>query len=49
MVSSLPQVCRIFVRLLLKIFDGPGDAWSPENLLLAAVQSCFLFTFQAVA
>ena len=30
-------------------FDGPGDAWSPEQLLLAAVQSCFLMTFRAVA
>lgn len=30
-------------------FDGPGDAWSPEELLLAAIESCFLFTFQAVA
>jgi organic hydroperoxide reductase OsmC/OhrA len=32
-----------------KNFDGPGDAWSPEHLLLAAVQSCFMFTFRAVA
>ncbi|MBV8453596.1 MAG: OsmC family protein [Deltaproteobacteria bacterium] len=30
-------------------FDGPGDAWSPEHLLLAAVESCFLFTLEAVA
>jgi peroxiredoxin-like protein len=30
-------------------YDGPGDAWSPEHLLLAAVQSCFLMTFRAVA
>jgi len=30
-------------------FDGPGDAWSPEQLLLAAVESCFLFTLQAIA
>jgi len=21
-------------------YDGPGDAWSPEHLLLAAVESC---------
>ncbi len=32
-----------------KEFDGPGDAWSPEHLLLAAVEACFLFTFRAVA
>ena len=30
-------------------FDGPGDAWSPEQLLMAAVVSCFLFTLRAVA
>jgi peroxiredoxin-like protein len=30
-------------------FDGPGDAWSPEQLLLAAVGSCFLFTLRAIA
>ena len=30
-------------------FDGSGDAWSPEQLLLAAVASCFLLTFRAVA
>jgi organic hydroperoxide reductase OsmC/OhrA len=32
-----------------KDFDGPGDAWSPEHLLLASVETCFMFTFQAVA
>lgn len=30
-------------------FDGPGDAWSPEHLLVAAVQSCFLITFRGIA
>ena len=30
-------------------FDGPGDAWSPEHLLLASVQTCLLFTLRAVA
>jgi peroxiredoxin-like protein len=30
-------------------FDGPGDAWSPEHLLLAAVETCFLFTLRAIA
>lgn len=30
-------------------FDGPGDQWSPESLLVAAVASCFLLTFRAVA
>jgi organic hydroperoxide reductase OsmC/OhrA len=31
------------------LFDGPGDAWSPEELFLAAIESCFLFTLRAVA
>jgi organic hydroperoxide reductase OsmC/OhrA len=30
-------------------YDGPGDAWSPEHLLLAAVQTCFLFTLRSIA
>ena len=30
-------------------FDGPGDAWSPEQFLMAAVETCFLFTLRAVA
>jgi organic hydroperoxide reductase OsmC/OhrA len=30
-------------------FDGPGDAWSPEHLLLAAIETCFVFTFRAIA
>jgi peroxiredoxin-like protein len=30
-------------------FGGPGDAWSPEQLLLGAVASCFLLTFRAIA
>lgn len=28
-------------------FDGPGDAWSPAQLLLAAIESWFLFTLRA--
>jgi len=30
-------------------FGGPGDHWSPEDMLVAAVSSCFLFSFKAVA
>ena len=32
-----------------KEYDGPGDKWSPEHLLLASVAACFVFTFRAVA
>jgi organic hydroperoxide reductase OsmC/OhrA len=30
-------------------FDGPGDRWSPETLLVGAVGDCFVLTFRAVA
>lgn len=30
-------------------FGGPGDSWSPEDLLVAAVEACLLFTLRAVA
>ncbi len=30
-------------------FGGPGDRWSPETLLSAAVADCFILTFRAVA
>ncbi len=30
-------------------FGGPGDLWSPETLLAAAVADCFILTFRAIA
>ena len=30
-------------------FDGPGDQWTPEALLMAAVADCLVLTFRAVA
>ena len=30
-------------------FDGPGDQWSPESLLVASVIDCFVLTFRAIA
>ena len=30
-------------------FGGPGDRWSPEALLIAAVADCFVLTFRAMA
>lgn len=30
-------------------FGGPGDRWSPETFLAAAVGDCFVLTFRAVA
>jgi len=30
-------------------FDGPGDRWSPETLLVGAVADCVAITFRGVA
>jgi organic hydroperoxide reductase OsmC/OhrA len=30
-------------------FGGPGDLWSPETLMMAAVADCFTLTFRAAA
>jgi peroxiredoxin-like protein len=30
-------------------FGGPGNRWSPESLLVAAVADCFVLTFRAIA
>lgn len=30
-------------------FGGPGDQWSPEDLLTAAVADCFALSFRAIA
>jgi len=30
-------------------FGGPGNQWSPETLLVAAVADCFIMTFTAIA
>lgn len=32
-----------------KEFGGPGDKWSPETLLVAAVADCFILSFRAIA
>jgi len=30
-------------------YGGPGDRWSPETLLVAAVVDCFVLSFRAIA
>ncbi|MBS0380510.1 MAG: OsmC family protein [Proteobacteria bacterium] len=30
-------------------FDGPGDVWSPETLLIAAIADCYVLTFRGVS
>jgi uncharacterized OsmC-like protein len=44
-VTGLPEI-----RVAPPVdFDGPGDAWSPEHLLMASVESCLLLTLRNVA
>lgn len=30
-------------------FGGPGNRWSPEELLVAAIADCFVLSFRAIA
>jgi peroxiredoxin-like protein len=30
-------------------FGGPGDQWSPEDLLMASVSNCLILSFRAIA
>ena len=32
-----------------KQFDGPGDHWSPEDMLVACAADCLILTFRSVA
>ncbi len=32
-----------------KEFGGPGNLWSPEDLLVGAVADCFVLSFRAIA
>lgn len=32
-----------------KQFDGPGDKWSPEDMLVASAADCLILTFRAIA
>ncbi len=41
-LESLPSLAPVE-------FGGPGDLWSPETFLVAAVADCFILTFRAVA
>lgn len=30
-------------------FGGPGNEWSPEDLFMASIASCFILSFKAIA
>jgi len=40
---------RVIESAAPKEFDGPGNQWSPEQLLTAAVADCFVLSFRAIA
>jgi peroxiredoxin-like protein len=40
---------RVIESAAPKEFDGPGNQWSPEGLLTAAVADCFVLSFRAIA
>ncbi len=40
---------RIIESAPPKEFGGPGNQWSPEGLLTAAVADCFVLSFRAIA
>jgi organic hydroperoxide reductase OsmC/OhrA len=40
---------RVIESASPKEFDGPGNQWSPEGLLTAAVADCIALSFRAVA
>jgi peroxiredoxin-like protein len=47
-VVASPQLADLSTNAPAE-FDGPGDLWSPETLLVAAVANCFVLTFRAIA
>jgi organic hydroperoxide reductase OsmC/OhrA len=40
---------RVIESSAPKEFDGPGNQWSPEGLLTAALADCFALGFRAIA
>jgi protein ImuA len=48
-VACEPKTYREIVSAPPAEFGGPGDKWSPESLLIAAVADCFVLSFRAIA
>ncbi|MFT7299965.1 MAG: organic hydroperoxide reductase OsmC/OhrA [Porticoccus sp.] len=46
-MSSLENGCTVEVAPPVA-FDGLGDVWSPEELLVAAVENCFVLSFRSI-
>lgn len=48
LVSTLENGCTLEVASPSN-FGGPGDTWTPEEMLLGAVANCLVLTFKAIA
>ena len=48
LIASSPGIPNLIVAGPAE-FDGPGDLWSPETLMMSAVANCFVLSFKAVA
>lgn len=46
--TTLNNDCTLEVAAPLN-FDGPGDTWTPEEMLLGAVANCLALTFRSIA
>jgi len=49
LLSTLGDILPSINMAPPKEFDGPGDQWSPEELLMASLSSCFILSFKAIA
>ena len=47
-ISSLGNGCSVEVAPPVE-FDGVGDVWSPEELLMSAVANCLVLSFKSIA
>jgi organic hydroperoxide reductase OsmC/OhrA len=47
-ISTLKNGCQVEVAPPIE-FDGVGDVWSPEELLMAAVANCLVLSFKSIA
>lgn len=46
--TTLKNDCTLEVAAPLD-FDGPGNTWTPEEMLLGAVANCLALTFRSIA
>lgn len=47
-ISTLANGCQVEVAPPVE-FDGAGDVWSPEALLMAAAANCLVLSFKSIA